>query len=776
MAAVMLSAACTTVKNVPEGSCRLTANVVDIIEEDTAVPLDPSEVTNYILQKPNSYVIKGKKGGWNPFLYIYNWDNGRGKGWDNFVHKIGHAPVILDEELINKSETNILTHLEFLGYYGSHVTDSVISTAPRKAYVKYSVFPGKRYPISSIEYKIEDSELEKIYTADSASFLLKKGVFLSEEQLDRESARAASYLKNHGYWEFTKNYFFFEADTAVVKDSAALTVFIHNYTRHENPKDAKPHRKFYFSDVKIIPISDEMKYRASLNMKIPLTFDTVSREGISILYSGKRTTRPDVLYDMNRIRPGDLFSEDIVNNTYDRYTHMRSFSTVSMELDKSDTDKVDCSVTLLPAKINGYKLQLEASVNSTGLFGIAPVISYSNRNIFHGGEWLQVAANGNFQFRFKDPVNAIEFGASAGLSFPTFVFFPDSLFSLVPRTDVNVNFNYQRRPDYTRKRFGADFGYSWSRGDERWSYKLHPVQANIIHMSDVSDSLYSKFQGNRLLYEQYKSNFELGSGFSCTYMSVPSLNPSVSNFKATFAVDMAGNLLSAFNGCMPRDTAGAHAIFGTPYSQFVRAEASAAYTWRFGKDNRHAFAVRAIGGYGFAYGNSEVMPYERQFWVGGANSMRGWNARELGPGAMPRYDVTSIPSQTGNIRLEMNAEYRFPLFWKLYGATFLDCGNVWSSKVSDNDVHKSLEKLAALTLDTFLERLALNTGFGLRLDFNFVVVRFDLGIKLYDPMYDPDYDTIDNPIFNPDSYGWRSINKWFDSKGFALQFSIGYPF
>jgi len=764
LAASLTAAACSTVKNVPEGSYRLTANVVNIEEDGSAPVLNPSEVTNYIRQKPNSYFFKGKKGGWNPFLYVYNWDNGKGKGWDSFVHKVGHAPVILDVDLVDKSETNILTHLQFLGYYGSSVTDTVIPTGTKKAYVEYNVHTGKRYPISSIDYVIQDEELEKVYMADSTSFLLKKGEFLSEMLLDSESSRAAGYLKNQGYWEFSKNYFFFEADTTIVKDSAALTVFIRNYTRHEKPKDAKPHRKFYFSDVKIVPISDEMKYRASLNLKIPLKYDTVSREGIDILYSGKRTMRPSVLYDMNRIRPGNLYSDDVTNNTYNRYTHMRSFSTVSMELGKSDTNKVNCTVTLLPAKINGYNLKLEASVNSTGLIGIAPVISYYNRNIFHGGEWLQVTANGNFQFRPKDHVSAVEFGASAGLSFPTFVFLPDRLFKTVPRTDVNVNYNYQRRPDYTRKRFGADFGYSWNREDEKWSFKLYPAQANIIKMSDVSDSLYSKFQGNRLLYEQYKSHFELGSGFTCSYMSVPSINPSVSNFKATFSVNMAGNLLSAFNGCMPQDTTGAHTIFGTPYSQFVRTEASATYTWKFGRDNRQAFAVRGIAGFGFAYGNSEVVPYERQFWVGGANSMRGWNARELGPGAMPSYYISSIPSQTGNIRLEVNAEYRFPLFWKLYGATFLDCGNVWSSQVSGDDELKVLEDQANLTMDTFLERLALNTGFGLRADFNIVVIRFDLGIKLYNPMY------------NHADYGWRPINRWFDSKGFAFHFSIGYPF
>lgn len=768
-AVLSLAVSCSTVKNVPEGSYRLTANVVNIIGDGEQEVPAQSELSNYIRQRPDSYFIGGKTGGWNPSLCIYNWDNGKGGGWDDFVHKVGTPPVILDTDLIARSEENISTHLRFLGYYDSQVTDTIVLKGDRKAYVRYDVRPGRRYPISGVEYEISDSELEKEYFADSSSFLIRPGEYLSEQLLEQESVRAADALKNRGYYDFSKNFFFFEADTTAA-DSALLKVMVRNYTRHEKPKDAKPHLKYHFSGVDIYPISDPVKYRASLNTGIPLSYDTLSFGGINLLYSGKRTTRESVLLDLNRIVPGSQYSDEVVDNTYQRYSNLRSFSTVSVQLDKSAADSVACSIYLLPAKTNAYKLNLEASVNSTGLLGIAPAISYTNRNIFRGGEWLNLSVKGNFQFRFKDPVSATEFSASSGLSFPTFVFLPDHLFKIVPRTDVNVTYNFQQRPDYTRNRFGADFGYSWSTENERWSFKLHPVQANVIKMRDVSDSLYIKFMADRLLYEQYKSNIELGAGFSFSYMSVPSLNPQVSNLKATFSFDMAGNLLSAFNGCMPTDTSGAHTVFGTPYSQFIRTEASVTYTWKFGRDNRQAIAVRGTGGLGLAYGNSEVVPYERQFWVGGANSMRGWNARELGPGAYPRHVFSTIPSQTGNVRIEANAEYRFPLLWKLNGAVFFDWGNVWSSKVDDEswsyidtsgETFRYIEELANLTLDTLFKRSALNTGFGVRCDLSFVVIRLDLGIKLYDPLLLGE---------------WRPVNTWFNSDGYALHFSIGYPF
>lgn len=749
--AFSLLPSCSTTKAVPEGYYRLKENKISITNHSKYPNYKVSDIENYVRQKPAKGIIKS----WNPFLYIYNWDNGKGKGWDKFVHKLGQAPVIFDPALIDDSEENMATHLEYIGYYGSVIKDS-LAAENKLATMFYSVTLGKQYPIKSISYEAVDTALQSIYFSDTANSVIKPGIPLSEKNLDAESERATSYLRNNGYYDFSKNYFFFEADTLACPDSATLKVIIKNYTRNEDEKDAKPHRKFYFGDVYVQPVSDVNRYRAALSLKLPMVLDTLKYKDITILYDKKRKMRPSVLNSMNRVVPGDLYRESTVNLTYDRYTNLRVYSSISVELNKIDSNVVNCNIRLLPTKVHGYKLNLEASTNSTGLIGISPALSYYNRNIFRGGEWLSLSVKGNFQFSVKNSTRAIEVGANAGLSFPTFVFLPDRIFkSVVPRTDVNLSYNYQKRPEYTRNMIGAKFGYSWPGKNRTLYYQVNPLQINIVNMSNVSASFIESLK-NPFVRETYKNHFEFGSGFVFSYASDPSGNALKSNFKANLSVDIAGNLISAFNKVMPSDSLGHRLVWGSPYSQFVRTELSLVYTWKFGKNKKQALAVRALGGVGYAYGNSTTMPFERLFWGGGSNSLRGWAARSIGPGSAAMDTTFSIPNQTGDMRLEANIEYRFPIVWLLYGSVFFDWGNVWNiERAGQTKTDDSY-----FTFKNMFKTSAFNTGLGLRVDIKFVVIRFDWGIKLYDPLYQ----------------SWKPFKSWFAKGGSAFQFGIGYPF
>lgn len=733
---------CSTVKVVPEGSYRLKENKVIIVNHDKYPDYQPSDVQPYIRQKPNTYFV----GKWNPFLYVYNWSTGKSKGWDKFVRKLGQAPVIFNPDLVDDSKENMNTHLEFLGFYNSTIQDSLVAEN-KLAKVLYEVTLGKQYPIKSINYIVKDSLLREKYFADTVNSLIKVGRPLSEKVLESESERAAARFRDDGYYGFSKNYFFFRADTLAVKDSALLDVTIENYTRNELERDARPHKQFYFGKVTIYPVSDVIRYRAALTNKGVQMLDTLLYNGLIILYDKKLKMRPGVLENMNRIVPGSLYQESIVNNTYQRFSNLRIYNSVNVSLDQTASDTVDCNIRLIPSKSQGYKLNLEASTNSTGLIGISPVISYYNRNIFRGGEWLNVSLMGNFQFAVRDTVRSTEFGANVGISFPTFLFLPDRWFNkMVPRTDLNFAYNYQKRPEYTRNMITSQFGYSWNSLSRNWYYQMYPFRLNIVKMTNMSPSFYEKIQ-NPFVKDSYKNHFDLGGSFTFSYLSDPSINPKFSNFKANLQLDIAGNLMSAFNKVMPTDTTGSHTAWGSPYSQYVRTELSLVYTWKFGKNNKSALAVRLIGGAGFAYGNSTSLPFERMFWVGGANSLRGWQARSLGPGTSPMDTTFSIPNQNGDLRLEANAELRFPIFWLLRGALFFDVGNVWS-------------KHELTSAEPFVKGIALNTGLGLRLDIQFVIVRFDWGIKLHDP-----------------SAGiWRTPDLWFKRGGSAFQFGIGYPF
>ena len=764
---VSLLASCSTTRILSKDQTRLKSNVVTVVNRKDYPDFQDPTLDNYVRQKANTYFIKTRRGGWNPFLYIANWTNGKGKGWDRFVTKLGQAPVVFDPALMLDSRDNIETHLKYIGYYGSTVKP-LAEIRNKQTVVDYRVRLGRQYPIREISYEVDDPALAEEIYRDTVNSLIKVGIPLSESLLERESERSEAYLRDRGYYEFSKNFYFFAADTVSVPGSALLRVSVRNYPRGGRPEDAVRHRRFYFGKVSVYPVSDNIRYRASISKKIPQILDTVQYENLTILYDRKRKIRPSILYKMNRIEPGDVYSSSIVNSTYQRMSNLRIYSSVSVELTKTDTNVVDCSIRLIPSKAHGYKVNLEASTNSTGLIGISPTVSYYNRNIFKGGEWLSLSVSGNFQFSVRDDTRATEFGTNAGLSFPTFVFLPDRMFkNIIPRTDVELSYNYQRRPEYTRNMIGANFGWSWSSQSNKYYFRVVPLQINIVNLPVYSNAFMESLT-NPFVREAYKNHFEFGLGFDVQYSSDPNVNPANSFFKADLQVDVAGNLLSAFNRFMPVDSSGFRTIWNSPYSQFARAELSLAYTWKFGRDNKQAVAVRGLGGLGYAYGNSAKMPFERLFWAGGSNSLRGWTARSVGPGSSQMDETFSIPNQTGDMRLEANIEYRFPLFSIFRGAVFADWGNVWNlSRTGDHESmeggsteDQTAEELSYFSWKNMLRTSAFSAGAGLRLDLNFVVVRFDIGIKLYDPA----------------EQRWPNIRTWFRRGGYAFQFGIGYPF
>ncbi len=750
---------CSTTRVLSEDQLRLKSNVVEVVNADEYPDFkEESSIDKYVRQKANTYFIKTKKGGWNPFLYVYNWGNGKNGWWDKLTKKF-QEPVIFDPALVDDSKENIETHLLHIGYYNSKVEDS-IAVKKKNAVVFYNVTLGKQYPIKKISYEIDDPIIRRDILQDTVNSLVKPGVPLSEEILDKESARSAAYLKNMGYYEFSKNYYFFSADTVTVKDSTLLKIIVRNYTRNESPDDAKPHRRFHFGEVNIYPISDITKYRVSISEKIPQILDTLEYKDVTILYDKKRNIRPSVLYKMNRITPGEIFSDNIVNNTYQRFSNMRLYNSVSVELTKVDTNIVDCSIRLIPSKLQGFQVNLEASTNASGLIGISPELSYYNRNIFNGGEWLSLSVMGNFQFSVKNETRAIEFGANAGLSFPTFLLLPSSVFrNIVPRTDINLTYNYQQRPEYVRNMIGGKFGWSWGSNNNKFYHQATPLQINIVNLPYYSPQFMETLT-NPFVREAYKNHFDFGLGYNLQYRSSPLVNPQESHLKASLRIDLSGNLLSAFNKFMPNDSTGAYTIWDSPYSQYVRAEGSVSYTWMFGKKNRQALAVRGLVGAGFAYGNSSKMPFEQLFWGGGPNSLRGWSGRSVGPGSAPMDTTFSIPNQTGDMRLEANLEYRFTIVGIIKGAIFFDWGNVWNLQ-NENRIPPGEEDYTAFSLKKMFKTSSLSTGLGLRIDImNYMIVRFDWGFKLYDPA----------------SFQWRGVNKWFERGGSAFQFSIGYPF
>ncbi len=723
MATAVLSFSCSTTRVLGDGQFRLADNKV-VVDNDRK--FNTKEIESYIKQKPNSYIIFG----WNPFLNIYNWSGKNAdKGINKFLRKIGTAPVVYQPSQVEASVENINRHLEYLGYYGSDVRSEVRVNGKRVT-VTYSVTLGRRYRIGNVSFAVPDGEFKDDFYADTAAVSIRPGDFLSEDALEKETERAASMFRRKGYFGFTKNYFSFEADTLARRDTADLLMTVKEYTRNQTAEYARPHRKYFFGDV-------------------------------SISYDNDLKFNDRVLKNICTIRPGAMYDEREVNTTYSRLSALRLFSGVNVALNPRDSGIVDCDISLTKSRMQGFKVNLEGSTNSTGLIGISPQVSYYHKNIFHGGQWLNLGFLGNFQFKYDDrSVKSNEFGVSAGLSFPEFLGLPNSIFHgpSLPRTEINASYNYQNRPEYTRNMISTSYGYSGSLRNGQFFYQFYPIQAKIVRLTNLDPNFYTTLSGNPFMRDAYQNHFDVGSGLVAYYTTSTALVPKETYEYARLQLDASGNVLSLFNKAMKSDEYGSRLIWNTPYSQYIRTELTLGKTFVFGKNGGQALAIRLLGGVGYAYGNSSTIPFEKQFYSGGANSMRGWQARSLGPGNSKADTTFVIPSQTGDVKLEANLEYRFPMFWKLCGAVFTDVGNIWTLKETDGDdgshTHFDLKNLAA--------SLAADWGIGLRVDLNFLILRLDMGMKVYDPSLD--------------TARWRSPSQWLKKDGYTLHFGVGYPF
>ena len=712
---LMVTISCSTTRVLQDDQYRLAKNRIEVVNDDE---FNPNTLNPYLKQKPK---------GWSPFLYVYNWTNGKGKAWDKLVTKIGVAPIVYDPELVDNSIENIDNHLEYLGYYGSH-TESEIKVKKKRVEVIYKVTLGKQFPIRDLEITLpKRGEFAEAFMSDTASMIVKPGDFLSESMLEAETERAAAAMRNMGFYSFNKNNFFFEADTLSYPGKALLKMQINEFTRNETSRGAEPIRRFFINDV-------------------------------SISYPKSMKIREKILTELNLITPGDVYGEDIIKNTYSRYSALKTFSSVNIGTTQVDTNLVNCEISLSQSRNQGFKVNLEASTNSSGLLGVSPQLSYYHKNLFKGGEWLNLSFMGNFQFKLRDDVRSNEFGISGGLSIPKFFPLPYRYFKgSIPRTDVNLSYNYQSRPEYTRNIISTSYGYSGNVRN-RFFYQAYPLQMNVVKLFDLDEDFYKTLANDPFLKNAYQNHFDLGSGATLYYTTNASANPQDTYFYTRFQFDIAGNMLSAFKPVMKKDANGSGMIWNTPFSQFVRGELTLGRTWVFGRNNGQAIATRILAGAGYAYGNSSALPFETHFYGGGANRLRGWQARTVGPGCSPRDTSFVIPNQTGDMKLEANIEYRFNMFWKVAGAVFVDAGNVWMLNYKDDSGNADDSMFRWNSLG---ESIAANWGMGVRLNLGFLLLRVDMGMKMHDPARE---------------YKWVAPGLWLQKENYDLHYGVGYPF
>lgn len=714
LSVLILLTACSTTRILAPGEYRLARNEIKVDDKNFSV----NELTPYVKQQANSYFLFG----WNPFLSIYNWSDGSDKPFSRFCRKIGTAPVVYDRDLVPSSEENIRNHLKYIGYYNASVQADEIP-AGRTMKVVYNVNLGRRTPVSSVRYDIpRGGDFEKSFYSDTSSVLVKPGVFLSEQLLEEESDRSAENMRNLGYYGFNKGNYSFVADTLEKPGSAILDYCIRPYVRGGDPSKADTIRKYSFGDVTI-----------SIDKDLPF--------------------RESVLKRLNTITPGTVYNDIDVDKTYGRFSSLQVFNSVNIRTTPTDSNTVNCDISLSKGKLKGFKVNLESSITSTGLIGISPQLNFYHKNLFHGGEWFNIGFSGAFQFKPKDRLSANEFGITASVSLPEPLFFPATNYKspILPRTEFKLSYNFQARPEFTRHVVSASMGYT-GQIKNRFIFQLYPLQLSYVRLENISPEFLKVLIENPYLSYSYSNHFDAGVGGTLYLTTNTDIVPKTSYRYLRFNFDASGNLLSLFKSVMPKAESGEALIAGAPFSQYVRGEVNLGNTVRFGRKNGQALSARLSIGAGYAYGNSVSLPYEKQFFVGGASSMRGWQARSVGPGFSKPNTYTLLPSQTGDVKLEADLEYRARLFWKLESAVFAETGNVWTL-AGDN----------IFRFSDFYKSLAADWGVGLRLNLDFIVLRIDFGMKVHDPSRD-------------DGERWRGPDKWFKNDGFAFHFGVGYPF
>ena len=712
--------ACSTTRALRSDEFLLRKNTVVVSDRS----FNSSGLSSYLAQKPNSYLL-----GMNPLLSVYNWAGNSESGFAGFLRRLGTAPVVYEASKVEESLASMENHLRYIGYYGSHV-DSEISVKGKKVYVTYYVTPGRRYEISSVDYVLPQyGSFQEDFRADEPNSLAKAGTVLSEKTLEAEAERSSRYLRNQGYYGMSKSFFAFEADTLASDGKARLKYSVLDYALGDDPETAREHRKFTIGNV-------------------------------SFSYPTDLKIRPKVLEGLNLLRPGQPYSEEAINTTYTRLTNVAMFNGVNVNVTPVADDKVDCDISLRAGGLQGFKTNLEASVNSTGLIGISPQLTYYHKNIFHGGEVLNLGLKGNFQFKPNDNVSSTELSVSSSIRFPRFIGFPMSRFKgpYVPRTDISLAFNYQDRPEFRRSVISSAFTYN-GRLSERLFYQFSPARANIARVFDVDEAFLNQFIDNLFMLQMFSDNFDLGWSAMLYYTTDASTIPTRTYHYWRLSADVAGNILSMFNSVLPQNAAGEFMVWNIPYAQYVRGELQLGQTFRFGRNDKQALALRFLAGGVYTYGNS-TMPLDKTFYCGGSTSMRGWQARTLGPGndtSLAEFFI--IPTQIGLMKFEANAEYRFPLFWKFEGATFLDAGNVWDYATTEEEK----DDPDVFSFKTLPESFGMNWGVGLRLNLDLILLRVDAGFRLHDPG-------------RAEGERWVGPDGWFKKNGFAIHFGVGYPF
>ncbi len=790
----ILIQSCSSTKFVPDGEY-LLANAS--VKSDKKV-IPTYEIETYIKQKPNYKTFSIFK---LP-LFIYNLSGSDTTKWVNrTLRNAGDPPVLYDSTLMHQTIIDLKQIMTNKGYLNAEITPTV-DLKKKKAKIVYNIKAGDPYRISEYNIDVNDSiisnpifllrKYNKQPDAESANIkytmdtilrhntLVRPGTPFDLDMLDKERERISSVFRRTGYYAFNKEYVGFEADTTIGNNKVSLDLNLYPFTlRSLNGQEVEtPHHRYIVKEVELYidynPLEDGdiSQYKES---------EVYERNGYKIKYGPRgEYIKPHIILNNCYIVPGAFFDENMTTLTYSALSQLQILKNVNIsytEFWENDSTKLRCTITCVPDKKQGISDEVEVT-NSGGYIGVGAGLGYLHRNVFRGSELFNIKIQGAYEAitpnfaSFSE--NYFEIGGETSLTFPRFMFpflKKDFRRQIHASTQFNTSYSFQRRPGFfTRTVLSTGIKYIWQ--DRRMSLNRHSfdlIDISYVHLP--KDQLNQKFYNElSAAAQQYSFNdhFIMSSGYTFSRSNVASptrRNRPIYSLRAS--IESAGNVLALAAALTDakKDAYGSKQIFGTNYAQYVRGIVDYSKTYQV--DEKNSIAWHIGGGLAFPYGNNQQIPIQKRFFSGGANSVRGWAIRELGPGSYYFQDTNeegrvkerdNFYFHSGDIRLDGSIEYRSKLFWILELGAFLDAGNIWTIKEYEK------QERGMFKFNKFYKEIAVSWGLGIRLDFEFVLIRLDRGWKAYDPSGDP--STTNWPIKDP--FKFKSNGAW--------HIAVGYPF
>lgn len=761
-------AACSSARHVPQGQFLLNKVTVDV-ENDSTGLLKSDELINYVRQLPNHKLLWSIKFQ----LGIYNMSGHDTTKWYNrWVRKLGEAPVVYDRALTQASAQQLNKAMINKGFpHARVITDTVANPKSRKMDVTYRLQPGEPGIIGSVNYEFANDTLREMVMQDSAHFVIRAGDILDRNALETQRGIMTQWLRNNGYWAFTKDFITFTADTTAGSQLADLTVTLHERYPQKEGETPRPdtHIPYTIRSIKVLTDYDAMRPAEETQAMLQ---DSIRYRDLEIFYGKKRYLRPSVIYDNVYFRAGQPYRERDVDRTYEAFSRLGilKFINVRFAAVSDSPGELDAYILLTPGRSQSISFEVEGT-NSEGDLGVAVGATYTHRNIGHGSETFTTKLRGAYESISGDLDGLLhnrymEYSVETDLSFPKFKFpFLRESFKrkIKASTAFNLSFNYQERPEYTRIISTAGWSYRWTERFGRMRHIFTPLDINYVYLPESTNGFLDEIApDNPLLRYSYENHFIMRLGYTFYYTTkrqdAPWTRQRQSNISTVRAsVETAGNVLFAFSSIFNHRSnfhENPYKIFGINYSQYIKMEGDYSFLHIF--DSRNSLAFHAGFGIGIPYGNSQILPFEKRFYGGGANGVRGWDVRTLGPGSFPGTNsVQDFIRQCGDIRFDTSVEYRAKLFWVLELGLFVDAGNIWTIR------NYPSQPGGVFRFDKFYKQIAAAYGIGLRMDFNYFLIRFDLGMKAHNPARGAE----PWPLLHP---------RWGRDRSF--HFSIGYPF